>query len=119
MPWPWADGERGWAPAIDMIDGKDEMVLRADLPGLTEKDVDVNVQDSVLTIKGERKSETEEKKDDYYYCERSYGRFTRSLTLPAGVDADKVKATFKNGVLEVRLPKVAATNGRKIEVKAA
>lgn len=120
MPaWPWADGERGWAPPMDMVDHKDEIVLRADLPGLTEKDVDVTVQDNMLTVKGERKAETEETKDDYYYSERTYGAFTRSLTLPTGVDADKVKATFKNGVLEVRLPKAPEAKGRKIDVKAA
>ena len=117
--WPWGEGERGWAPAVDMVDHKDEIVLRADLPGLTEKDVEVSVQDSMLTITGERKIETEDKKDDYYYAERSYGRFTRSLTLPAGVDADKVKATFKNGVLEVHLPKAPEAKGRKIDIKAA
>lgn len=117
--WPWGDGERGWAPAIDMIDRKDEFVLRADLPGLTEKDVEVTVQDNMLTVKGERKAETEEKKDDYHCCERTYGAFTRILTLPAGVQADKVKATFKNGVLEVRMPKAPEAKGTKIEVKAA
>jgi len=117
--WPWGEGERGWAPAVDMVDRKDEILLRADLPGFTEKDVEVTVQDSMLTIKGERKAETEEKKDDYYCCERTFGAFTRSLTLPAGVDADKVKATFKNGVLEVRLPKAPEAKGKKIEVKAA
>ncbi len=62
--WPWGNRERGWAPAVDMVDRKDEIALRADLPGLTEKDVEVTVQDSMLTIKGERKAETEEKKDD-------------------------------------------------------
>ena len=120
MPtWPWADAERGWAPPVDMIDTKDEIVLRADLPGLTEKDVEVTVQDGTLGIKGERKAETEEKKDDYYYCERSYGGFARMLTLPTGVDPEKVKATFKNGVLEVRMPKAAAAKGTKVEVNAA
>jgi HSP20 family protein len=117
--WPWGESERGWAPAVDMIDRKDEIVLRADLPGLSEKDVEVTVQDSTLTIKGERKAETEEKKDDYYYCERSYGTFMRSLTLPTGVDPDKIKATFRNGVLEVHLPKAPEAKGKKIEVKAA
>jgi HSP20 family protein len=117
--WPWGERERGWAPAVDMVDRKDEIVLRADLPGLEEKDIEVTVQDSNVTIRGERKEETEEKKDDYYWCERSYGAFVRTLPLPTGIDADKVKATFKNGVLEVHLPKAKEAKGKKIEVKAA
>ena len=119
MPTLWGDAERGWAPAVDMVDRKDEIALLVDLPGLTEKDVEVTVQDGTITIKGERKAETEEKKDDDYYCERSYGSFLRSLPLPTGVEAEKVKATFKNGVLEVHLPKVPEAKGKKIEVKAA
>jgi len=116
--WPWGEREQVWAPAVDMIDRKEEIVLRADLPGLDEKDIDVNVQDGMLTIRGERKEEKEEKKEDYYYAERRYGAFARSLTLPAGVEADKVKATFKKGVLEVHLPRAKEAKGKKIEVKA-
>jgi len=120
MPaWPWGERERGWAPAIDMIDHKDEIVLRADLPGLTEKDIEVTVEDGALTIRGERKAETEEKKEDYYYSERTYGVFARTLPLPTGVEADRVKATFKSGVLEVHLPKAKEAKGKKIEIKAA
>jgi HSP20 family protein len=105
---------------VDMLDQKDEIVLRADLPGLEEKDIDVTVHDGSVTIRGERREETEEKKkDEYYYCERKYGAFSRTLPLPTGIDADKVKATFKRGVLEVHLPKAKEARGRKIEVKAA
>jgi HSP20 family protein len=118
--WPWGDRERSWAPEVDMLDQKDEIVLRADLPGLEEKDIDVTVHDGSVTIRGERREETEEKKkDEYYYCERKYGAFSRTLPLPTGIDADKVKATFKRGVLEVHLPKAKEARGRKIEVKAA
>jgi HSP20 family protein len=117
--WPWGERERGWTPAVDMVDRKDEIVLRADLPGLDEKDIEVTVQDGMLTIRGERKEETEEKKGDYYYSERTYGVFARTLPLPAGVEADKVKAIFKKGVLEVHLPKATESKGKKIEVKAA
>jgi HSP20 family protein len=117
--WPWGERERGWAPAVDMIDHKDEIVLRADLPGLDEKDIEVTVQDGMVIIRGERKEETEEKKEDYYYSERSYGVFARTLPLPAGVEADRVKATFKKGVLEVHLPKAKEATGKKIEIKAA
>ena len=94
-------------------------MLRADLPGVEEKDIEVTVQDGSLTIRGERKEEKEEKKDNYYFSERSYGAFTRTLTLPAGVERDKVKATFTKGVLEVHLPKAKEATGTKVEVKAA
>lgn len=117
--WPWGERERGWAPAVDMIDEDAEIVLRADLPGLDEKDIEVTVQDGTLAIRGERKEEKEEKRENYYYSERSYGAFARMLALPAAVEADKVKATFKNGVLEVHLPKAKGAKGRKIEIKAA
>jgi HSP20 family protein len=120
MPaWPFGERERGWAPAVDMVDRQDEIVLRADLPGLAEKDIEVTVEDGGVTIRGERKEETEEKKEDYYYSERTYGMFARTLPLPTSVDADKVKATFKGGVLEVHLPKSKEAKGRKIEIKAA
>jgi HSP20 family protein len=115
----WSE-ERGhaWMPAVDMVDEKDEIVVKADLPGLDQKDIEVTVQDGTLTIRGERKEEKEEKKEDYYYAERSYGTFVRSLQLPRGVEADKVKATFKNGVLEVHLPKAKEAKGKAIEIKA-
>jgi HSP20 family protein len=117
--WPWGERERGWAPAVDMVDHKEEFVLRADLPGLDEKDIEVTVEDGTVTIRGERKEETEEKKEDYYFSERTYGVFARTLPLPAGVEADKVKATFKKGVLEVHMPKAKETKCKKIEIKAA
>jgi HSP20 family protein len=115
----WSE-ERGqaWMPAVDMIDEKEEIVVKADLPGLDQKDIEVTVQDGTLIIRGERKEEKEEKKEDYYYAERSYGSFMRSLSLPKGVDAEKVKATFKKGVLEVHLPKAKEAKGKTIEVKA-
>jgi HSP20 family protein len=107
-----------WMPAVDMVDEKDEIVVKADLPGLDQKDIEVTVQDGTLMIRGERKEEKEEKKEGYYYAERSYGTFVRSLTLPTGVEADKVKASFAKGVLEVHLPKAKEAKGRTIEVKA-
>jgi HSP20 family protein len=112
---------RGWAPAVDMIDRKDEIVLRADLPGLQEKDVEVSVENGVLSIRGQREEERETKEEDggYYYAERWTGSFYRSIALPPGVDVDKVKATFKNGVLEVHLPKTQQAKGKRIEIKAA
>jgi HSP20 family protein len=117
--WPLAEREEGWAPAVDMIERDDEILVRADLPGFDEKDVEVTVQDSTLVIRGERKMEKEEKKEDYYYSERAHGAFARALALPATVETDKVKATFRKGVLEVHLPKAKEAKGKKIEIKAA
>jgi HSP20 family protein len=110
---------RGWSPAVDMIDQEDEIVLRADLPGLDQKDIKVNVENGMLTITGSRQEAQEAKEDDYYYSERWSGSFTRTIALPSGIDPDKIKATFKNGVLEVHIPKSAQASGRSIEVKAA
>jgi HSP20 family protein len=120
--WPFrgpAEREQAWMPALDMVDRKDELMLRADLPGLTEKDIEVSVTDGMLAIRGERKEEREEKEGEYYYAERTFGSFVRTVSLPAGVDADQVKATFKNGVLEVHLPKTKEAKGKKIEITAA
>ena len=118
-PFPRLFGEqRGFAPAVDMLDRKDEVVLRADLAGLDQKDIEVTVEEGVLTIRGERKGEQETKEEDYYCCERWTGSFERGFTLPAGVDAEKIKASFKNGVLEVRLPKVEKAKGKRVEIKA-
>jgi HSP20 family protein len=118
-PFPRLFGEgRAIAPAVDMLDKKDEVVLRADLPGLEQKDIDVTVEEGVLTIRGERREEKEVKDEDYYCCERWAGSFERSLTLPAGVDAEKVRASFKNGILEVHVPKVEKAKGKKIEIRA-
>jgi HSP20 family protein len=117
--WPRMREERAWAPAVDMLDRKDEIVLRADLPGMEQKDVEVTVQDGMLTIRGDRKEEKEVKEEDYYYCERWAGAFSRAVSLPAGIDTEKVKATFRNGVLEIHIPKAERAKGKTIEIKAA
>src|SRR3990172_11897467 len=109
----------GWSPAIDIVDRKDELVLRADLPGLTEKDIEIKVQDGNLSLQGQRKEEKETKGEDYYCCERWSGAFSRTLTLPPGINADKVNAAFKNGVLEIHVPKAKQAEGKRIEIKAA
>jgi len=119
---PWSrlrERGNGWLPAVDMMERKDEIVVRADLPGLQEKDIEVSVQDGMLTLRGERKEEREEKDEDYYCCERVAGKFFRTLALPAGVDAEHVKATFKNGVLEVHIPRTKEAKAKRIEIKAA
>lgn len=118
--WPfprWAGDAGEWAPAVDMVDRKDEVVLRADLPGLEQKDIEVTLDAGVLTIRGERKEEREAKEEDYYCCERWAGAFSRSLEVPPGVDVDKIMATFKNGILEVHIPKTKEARGKMVEVK--
>jgi HSP20 family protein len=96
---------RRWIPSMDLVESGDELVLRADLPGMTEDDVSIEIKDNVLTISGERRSENEEKGESFYRAERAFGSFSRSLTLPEGVSPDAVKASFDKGVLEVRVPK--------------
>jgi HSP20 family protein len=107
---------RRWAPAVDLIERDDSLVLKADLPGLAEDDVQIEVRDNVLTIAGERKAEHEERQNGYYRVERSFGRFSRSLQLPDGVDAESIAASFDKGVLEVTIPKPEQRQPRRIEI---
>jgi HSP20 family protein len=116
---PWDLESTGWVPSVDLIERDNEVVVRADLPGMSEKDVEVSVQDGVATIRGERKGESEEKGENCYCSERWAGSFSRSLMLPSGVDPEKSSASFQNGVLEIRFSKSKAASGRKIEIKAA
>ena len=111
----------GAIPAVDVVEKEGEYAITAELPGLDEKDVEVTVADGVITLKGEKKAEREEKKKDYYLAERSYGSFRRSFRLPEDVDAAKIDAAFKQGVLTLRLPKSPAAQPKtqKIEVKSA
>ena len=110
--------EMGWAPAIEVFEKEDRFVVKAELPGMTEEDIDISVVDETLTIKGERKAETEVKEEDYYCCERSYGNFSRSIALPSTVDAKKIEASYEDGVLEVNIPKAAEVKPKKISVSA-
>ena len=105
-----------WIPAMDLVEEGDHYVLRADLPGVREEDVNVEVEDGVLTVSGQRKSEHQQRKEGYYRIERASGAFSRSLTLPKGVDADSVEARFDSGVLEVRIPKPAQLKPRKVAI---
>ncbi len=109
---------RRWLPAMDLAEAGDDFVLRADLPGLSENDVNIELEDSVLTISGERKSEHDERGEGYYRLERAFGSFSRSLTLPEGVDPEKVQASFDRGVLEVRIPKPEQRKPRKVTISA-
>jgi HSP20 family protein len=122
--WPSWDGRR-WlpmgldisAPVVDLYDEKDEIVVKAELPGMAKDEIEIDISDHQLTLKGEKKKEEEIKEENYYRCERSYGSFTRVLDLPAAVQNDKVHASYKNGVLEIRLPKTEAAKKKEIKVK--
>ena len=109
-------GLRRWHPAMDIVETEEHMVLRVDLPGVDETDVTVELTDDVLTISGERRHEQEVAKGGYYRIERATGAFARSLTLPAGVDAEAVQARFDKGVLEVRIPKPQRRRPRRVAV---
>ena len=116
---PTASDQRGmrrWAPAMDVLENKDHFILRADLPGMAEEDVSIEVEDQTLTISGERKSESELKEEGFHRVERAFGSFSRSLTLPKGVDPEAVEAAFDRGVLEVRIPKPEQPKPRKISI---
>jgi HSP20 family protein len=106
-------------PTMDVAETDKEIEITAELPGLEEKDVQINVSDNILTIRGEKKAETEQEDKNYRLIERSYGAFERSLELPEGVDADAIDATIDKGVLKVVVPKPAPAQAKKIEVKSA
>lgn len=110
-------GSRRWVPAMDLVETDDNLVLRADLPGMDRDDIEIEVKDGVLTVAGERKAQHEEKREGYHRVERSFGRFSRSLELPKGVEPDSVSASFERGVLEVRMPKPAARKPTRIEIE--
>ena len=107
---------RRWMPAMDLVESGDSFVLRADLPGMSEEDVKIEFEDGTLTVSGERKSEQESEGEGYYRVERAFGAFSRSLTLPKGIDAGAVTANFDRGVLEVRIPKPEERKPRRIEI---
>jgi HSP20 family protein len=104
-------------PALDVYEEKDIVVIKAELPGLLKEEIDLNITGSTLTLRGEKKKEEEVKEEDYYCRERYYGSMTRTVELPTEVKADQVKATFKDGVLEVRLPKTEEAKQKTIKVK--
>jgi HSP20 family protein len=106
-------------PSLDVTETDKQIEITAELPGLEEKDVQINVSDNLLTIKGEKNAEKEQKDKNYRLVERSYGSFSRTLELPAGVNADQIKASIAKGVLTVTVPKPAPAQTKKIEVKAA
>ncbi len=120
MEWPrWGELAapfEGRMPKVDVIDRDEEVVVRAEVPGVEKEDLDVSVSDNAVTIKGQTKREEKEEKGDYYRCEISRGAFTRTVMLPGVVDADKAKAQFKDGVLELTLPKVEEAKRRTVRI---
>jgi HSP20 family protein len=110
---------RGWSPVVDIFERGEDLVLRAEVPGVSRDKLDVSVENNVLTIRGERERDREIKEEHYHRVERSYGVFSRSFTLPATVDATKIAAQFKEGILEVVLPKAEAAKPKRISIEAS
>jgi HSP20 family protein len=105
-----------WAPAVDIYETENEVVLTAEIPGVDEKDIEIKVEDNTLTLRGERKFEKETKEENYHRIERAYGSFFRSFTLPTYVDHDKIEAEHENGVLKIHMPKRAELKPRKVKI---
>ena len=109
----------GWKPMLDVMETKDGILLKVDLPGVKQEDINISIEDNMLTLKGERKNESEVSEEGFTRFERSHGAYQRSVALPPTVDTDQVKATYKNGVLEIRLPKKEEARPKAIKVEAA
>jgi HSP20 family protein len=108
-----------WVPPMDLVEHDDHFLLRADLPGLTEEDVSIELNDGSLTVSGERNAEHDQRERGFYRLERQFGKFSRTLTLPDGIDGEQIKASFTNGVLEVWIPKPEQRKPRRIPIGAA
>ena len=115
---PGNGGARRWIPAADLVETEDSLVLRADLPGVDEKDVDIEIKGGILTIAGQREAKHEAKEEGFHRVERAFGSFSRSLSLPDGIDADRVSASFDRGVLEVKIPKPEETKPHRVQIAA-
>jgi HSP20 family protein len=109
--------EGHWAPIIDIEEDKDSILVKVEVPGINKDDIKVTVRDNILSISGERKQEKEMKEKTFHRIERSYGKFSRTITLPTAVDAGKIKATYKDGILNVSLPKPESVKPKQIEVE--
>jgi HSP20 family protein len=110
------EGEE-WLPSVDVSETKNDLVVKAELPGMDPKDIDISLSDGLLTIKGEKKQEKEEKEENYHFIERSYGSFTRSVQLPKEVKHEKISASYRNGVLKVVLPKSEEAKTKEVKIK--
>jgi HSP20 family protein len=106
-----------WRPAVDTYEENNNIVIKAELPGVKKENVTIDIKDNMLTLKGERTEETEVKEENYYRKERSYGKFHRAFTLPDAVDPNKIEASFKDGVLKISIPKAEEAKTKKIEIK--
>ena len=113
------DAFGSWVPPVDIFEKSDNLVIRAELPGLEKDDIEIRIENGVLTLHGQRKQESEVEEANAYRLERVYGTFTRSFSLPTTVDASRVAATYRDGVLEVSVPKVEAAKPKKVEINAA
>jgi HSP20 family protein len=113
------DSFGAWAPPVDIFERQDHLVIRAEIPGVQKEDMDVRIENGVLTLHGERKEETEVKNVNAHLTERVYGSFTRSFSLPTTVDSSKITAVYKDGVLEVTVPKIETAKPKKVEIKVA
>lgn len=107
-----------WAPSLDISETKDSLVAKIEVPGMEQKDIQISLHENLLTIKGEKRHERDDKEERYLRVERAYGLFLRSIRLPVAVDPNKVTAAFKNGLLTVTLPKTSAAEGTTIPIKA-
>jgi len=106
-----------WTPAVDIAEHDDQFVVKVELPGVNKDDVKITLENNILTIRGEKKQEKETKKENYHRVERSYGSFQRSFTLPTTVKSDKIDAVYKDGILQIALPKAEEAKPKQIEVK--
>ncbi len=118
VAWKRAPVRRAWSPPVEVFEKENEFVIRAELPGMKKEEIDISITGDTLTIKGERKMEEEVKEENYYLCERCYGAFERSITLPTEIDIDRATASYENGVLEIRLPKAPKVVPKRLEIKA-
>jgi len=106
-----------WSPAVDIAEHDDQYVVKMELPGVSKEEVKITLESNILTVRGEKKQEKETKKENYHRIERSYGSFQRSFTLPTTVKNDKIDASFKDGILNIKLPKAEEAKPKQIEVK--
>lgn len=117
--WGGEEGTFGtWLPPVEIFEKEDNLVIRAELPGMSQKDIELNVENGVLMIKGEKRREKELKEENIHRAERYYGSFVRTFALPTTVDVEKIRASYKDGVLEVVLPKAETAKAKRIEIKS-
>jgi HSP20 family protein len=113
------DSWGSWAPLVDIFEKGDDLIIRAEIPGVEKEDIDVQVEGNTLMLRGERKREAEFKEDDAYRLERAFGSFVRSFRLPKTVDSSRIAAAYENGVLEITLPKAEESKPKKVDIKVA